>query len=59
MRFCERDSSGTTVAQNCEAVKREGDGANSPTRGGNAAEAARPNPNEKQKSYFIRSYVHI
>jgi hypothetical protein len=40
MRFCERDSSGTTEAHKV----REGDGAHSPTRGSEAAEAARPNP---------------
>jgi hypothetical protein len=43
-RASERDSSGTTEA----GAAREGDGADSPTRGGNApevrsAEAARPN----------------
>jgi hypothetical protein len=36
---CERDSSGTTEA----GAAREGDGADSPTRGAERAEAARPN----------------
>ncbi len=36
--FCERDSSGTTVA----GAAREGDGADSPTRASVAREAARP-----------------
>jgi hypothetical protein len=38
--FRERDSSGTTR----QSVAAARDGADSPTRGGKAAEAARPNP---------------
>jgi hypothetical protein len=37
--FCERDSSGTTVATR---KRREGDGADSPTRAAKGSEAARP-----------------
>jgi hypothetical protein len=40
--FCERDSSGTTEANDCEAGRREGDGADSPTRAPKGREAARP-----------------
>ena len=48
-RGSERDSSGTTEAHEgdahlwCAPEMREGDGADSPTRGSEAAEAARPN----------------
>jgi cell division septal protein FtsQ len=60
MRFCERDSSGTT-----EPRRGEGDGADSPTRakqvkpkGRNAqSEAARPKKNKIEWLFIVYFYI--